>query len=157
MGEKPQVQAGDELPGDRAHDCREHIGGVFLLARGTRPDVLTAVGVLGRFVAKWTKAQDRALHRLFAYLWGAKDRGLLSRIHKADYSTLHMMVYWDADHAESKVTTRSTSGWAMFVAGPNTRFLLDYGSKLQHNASYSTPAAETVAGAIGLTRSAWPL
>ena len=43
------------------------------------------------------------------------------------------------------------------MEGPNTRFLLDSGSTLQNNTSYSTPEAETVAGAIGLTRRAWPL
>ena len=93
MEERPQVEVGDDLPGDRARDSLEHIGGVFFLARGTRPDVLTAVGVLGRYGTKWAKAQDRALHRLFSFLWGIKDRGRISRIHDEDLPVLKMQFY----------------------------------------------------------------
>jgi hypothetical protein len=157
MEDKQSILWDDEQPGRYSKSCREHIGGVFFLARGTRPDVLYTIARLGRSVNDWRKKHDRELARVFNYLWGTRKRGLVMKAHPGDVSVLKIRFLWDADWAGTPGNTKSTSGWALFLLGPRTKILVDFGSKAQTNTSYSTPEAEVVAGAMGLTRTAWPL
>ena len=83
--------------------------------------------------------------------------GLVFKVNPMDYDTFFMCGLWDADHAGSDDTTKSTGGFLLLIKGPYTKLLLDYGSRLQTATSKSTPEAELVSGADALIRSFIPM
>ena len=60
-------------------------------------------------------------------------------------SDLYLEAYADADFASDYNTARSTTGGILFLAGPDTRFVLSCASKKQGCVSRSTPESETIA------------
>ena len=64
---------------------------------------------------------------------------------------------WDAGFAWSEDTERSTAGYGTWLRGPKTKVLVDAGCKLEDFTACSTPEAETVAGAVAVVRSAFPV
>ena len=133
------------------------IGCALFLMRGSRPDIAFALSVLGRVVTKWKRCHDRMMDRLMRYLFHHRGKGLHFRINPKDVDTVLLSAALDADHSGAVDTPRSTSGWAVFVAGASTNALVDYAARLQGATAKSTPEAEIVAHADCLTRSAEPL
>lgn len=157
MEDKPVARAGDEEAGERSGDCRTHVGAILFVARGTRNDVLVVVLVLGRAVKKWLRRHDRALHRLYSYLWCTREAGQNMRVNPVDLDSFLAVLYFDADFCGPDDTARCASGYCFFLRGRFTNALLDGISKLQTSQSVSTPEGEIVAGAAGMMRCAFPL
>ena len=86
---------------------RSMIGSLFYLI-GTRPDIMHAVGIVGRFQANPKESHLQAVKRIFKYLQGTQDFGLWYP-RDADL-TLHS--YTDADWVGSVDDRKSTSGGA---------------------------------------------
>ena len=78
-------------------------------------------------------------------------------VNPRDMAQFIQRTLWDSDLGGQKFTTRSTAGLITWVVGNKTKVLIGAGSKLQGETEISTPAAETVAGAIAVTKSGFPI
>lgn len=105
------IKVDEELsPGVMGWCARCHIGGLLFLMRGSRGDLANAIGRMGRHVTCWSKADDKRLRRVFQYLAGTLETGVLMVMHKDDAGDFWMQAYTDSDHAGDRMTGRSTSG-----------------------------------------------
>ena len=77
-------------------------------ARLGRPDVLRAISHLATLVSKWSKACDRILHRLMAYVSQSTDYTLYINDSPED---LWLEIYTDSDFSGSPDCAQST--WRM--------------------------------------------
>ena len=111
MAENLELFEGHDSPGDDAPRAREWIGSLLFAVRVDRLDCCVAVVYLGRKVTRWTKLQDRQLLRLMRYLDCTSEIVLECWAHPKDYKELCLVSEWDADHAGSEDTTKSTSGY----------------------------------------------
>eukprot|EP00253_Pinus_taeda_P003508 PITA_03508 len=85
--------------------------GSLLYLKGTRPDIMHAVGIVGRFQANPKETHLEAVKRIFKYLQGTQNYGLW---YPSDTDlTLHD--YTDKDWAGSMDDRKSTSGGAFFI------------------------------------------
>jgi len=85
--------------------------GSLLYLKGTQPDIMHAVGIVGRFQANRKGTHLQAVKRIFKYLQGTQNYGLW---YPRDIDlTLHAYTY--ADWAASVDDRKSTSGDAFFI------------------------------------------
>eukprot|EP00253_Pinus_taeda_P033116 PITA_33116 len=117
---------------------RSMIGSLLYLT-GTRPDIMHAVGIVGRFQANPKEAHLQVVKRIFKYLQGTQNYGLWYP-RDADL-TLH--AYTDADWAGSVDDRKSTSGGAFFMGSR----LVSWFSKKQSSITLYIAEAEYVAAA----------
>eukprot|EP00253_Pinus_taeda_P010139 PITA_10139 len=125
---------------------RSMIGSLLYLT-GTRPDIMHAVGIVGRFHANPKETHLQAIKRIFKYLQGTKNYGLW---YPRDTDlTLH--AYTDADWAGSVDDRKSTSGGAFFMGSR----VVSWFSKKQSLIALSTAEAEYVVVASCYTQLLW--
>ncbi|KAK4285124.1 hypothetical protein QN277_001866 [Acacia crassicarpa] len=113
--------------------CRRLIGKMNYLTV-TRPNITFSISVLSQFMASPTMAQWEGLEHILHYLKGSPGRGLLY----IDYGHTKIECFCDADHAGSKATRRSTTGYCVFVGGN----LISWRSKKQGIVSKSSAKAK---------------
>jgi hypothetical protein len=144
-----------EVQGDFYEDAPEHIGVLYWLARGTRPDIIKAVQSIAQHLHSWTVEDDEALIRIFRYVKSTSGMGVVYNVCHREFASksLYLDLWVDADHAGSTEDARSTSGWATLVRGHSTMALVDWSAKKQTSTAKSTPDAEITALADGCTRS----
>jgi hypothetical protein len=140
------LSSNDDSPTVNQPEYRSMIGSLLYLT-GTRPDIMHAVGIVGRFQANPRESHLQAVKRIFKYLQGTQDFGLWYP-RNADL-TLH--AYTDADWAGSVDDRKSTSGGAFYM-GPR---LVSWFSKKQSSIALSTAEAEYVAAASCCTQLLW--
>ncbi len=110
--------------------------GSLLYITGTRPDIMHAVGIVGRFQENPKESHLQAVKRIFKYLQGTQNFGLW---YPRDTDlTLH--AYTDADWAGSVDDRKSTSGGAFYMGSR----LVSWFSKKQSSIALSTAEAEYV-------------
>eukprot|EP00253_Pinus_taeda_P024454 PITA_24454 len=114
---------------------------------GTRPDIMHAVGIVGRFQANPKEAHLQAVKRIFKYLQGTQNYGLW---YPRDVDLI-LHAYTDADWAGSVHDRKSTSGGAFFMGSR----LVSWFSKKQSSISLSTVELEYVATASCCTQLLW--
>ena len=114
---------------------RSMIGSLLYLT-GTRPNIMHAVGIVGRFQENMKEAHLQAVKRIFKYLQGTQNYGLWYP--RDTYLTLHAYTY--ADWARSVDDRKSTSGGAFFMGSR----LLSWFSKKQSSIALSTAEVEYV-------------
>ncbi|GJR58665.1 retrovirus-related pol polyprotein from transposon TNT 1-94 [Tanacetum coccineum] len=109
-----------------------------------RPDLIYAVCLCARYQEKPTKKHFNAVKRIFQYLKGTINMGLL---YSKD-TGMSLIAYTDADHERCQDTRRSTSGSAQFLGDK----LVSWSSKKQKSTAISSTEAEYIAlsGAIAL-------
>ena len=113
------------------------IGCLLHIALRTRPDIMTAVGVLSRFAARPTAYCHKGAKRVMRYLRGSKTLGLVySTVAKC--RTPQVAVFVDSDYASDTTTRKSTSGMTLFLEGA----LVHWHSKRQKSCALSTCEAE---------------
>eukprot|EP00253_Pinus_taeda_P016330 PITA_16330 len=105
--------------------------------KGTRPDIMCAVRIVGRFQANPKESHLQAVKRIFKYLQGTQDIGLWSP--KDTYLTLHAYTY--ANWAGNVDDLKSTSGGPFYMGSP----LVSWFNKKQSSISLSTTEVEYVA------------
>eukprot|EP00253_Pinus_taeda_P018896 PITA_18896 len=104
------LSANDESTVVHQPTHRSMIGSLLYLT-GTRPDIMHAVGIVGRFQANPKETHLQAIKIIFKYLQGTQNYGLW---YPRDTDlTLH--AYTDADGAGSVDDRKSTSGGAFFM------------------------------------------
>lgn len=125
---------------------RSMIGSLLSLT-GTRPDIMHAVGIVGRFQENRKETHLQAVKRIFKYLQGTQNYGLWYP--RGTDLTLHAYTY--ANWAGSVDDIKSTSGGTFFI-GPR---LVSWFSKKQSSIALSTAEVEYVAAASCCTQQLW--
>eukprot|EP00253_Pinus_taeda_P025441 PITA_25441 len=140
------LSANDESVAVHQPTYRSMIGSLTYLT-GTRPDIMHAVGIVGRFQANPKETHLQAVRRIFKYLQGTENYGLW---YPRD-TDLTLYAYTDADWAGSMDDRKSTSGGAFFMGSR----LLSWFSKKQSSIALSTAEAEYVVAASCCTQLLW--
>ena len=112
------------------------VGGLLYLSTKTRPDIAYAVSNVARFCAKPTNEHWIAIKRIFRYLKGTSNLGLLY----CDNTSPVCTGYSDADWAGDIGDRKSTSGY-MFLQGGAA---ISWKSNKQPCVALSTTEAEYV-------------
>ena len=102
----------DDSPTVNQPKYKSMIGNLLYLT-GTRPDIMHAVGIVGRFQANPKESYLQAVKRILNYRQGTQDFGLWYP--KNDDLTLH--AYIDADWAGNVDNQTRNSGGAFYI-GP---------------------------------------
>jgi len=111
------------------------VGSLNYLAINTRPDILFALSRLSRHLANPSEEHEMAVKRVFRYLNGTLDHGLLFQ---KQLNEPFAFAYSDADWAGDIETRRSTSGSLFILAGASVAFK----SRLQSVITTSSTEAE---------------
>ncbi len=111
MERRTKGDDGSILPADVPY--RQAIGSLIYLISGTRPDIAFAVSKLSQFLDKPCSVHWVAVKRIFRYLSGTRDDGLLFDGSKG----LELQGYSDSDYAGDVEKMKSTSGYIFILAG----------------------------------------
>jgi hypothetical protein len=111
----------EEAGGELAPIAARVLMKVLYGARMCRYDLLRVTCRLATRITKWSKACDRALHRLMAYINSTLDIRMVGWVGD-DPSAWELVLYADSDFAGCQETARSTSGVFLCIRGPNTFF-----------------------------------
>ena len=123
------------------------VGSLMYISVNTRPDITYAVSNLARFSSKPTKAHWTALKRVFRYLKGTMDSGILYS--KKDSNDC--VGFSDADWAGDVNDRKSTSGYVFQINGG----AVTWRSKKQGCVALSTAEAEYVALSSAAQEAVW--
>lgn len=127
---------------------REAVGSLMFLAVVSRPDIAFAVNLVSKYLNKHSRAHWMAVKRIFAYLVGTQDRGILYR---SGGKESELVGYCDADFAGDLETRRSTTGYAfMFANG-----VISWSSQRQKIVTLSTTESEYVAATAAAREAVW--
>lgn len=127
---------------------RQAVGALMFLMCGTRPDIAYAVGVVSRTLEKPTEHDVVKVKRIFRYLKGTADKGI---IYRNNTKKGILECYSDADHGGDLQTGRSTSGvLCIYSGGP-----ISWISQRQVSTAISTTEAEVVAASEAARESVW--
>ncbi|KFY80857.1 hypothetical protein V499_00312 [Pseudogymnoascus sp. VKM F-103] len=126
---------------------RSKVGSLVHLANCTRPDMAHAIGVAGRYNANPSQAHMDATDQIYAFLNGTVDQGLF---YKAN-STLELVGYVDADHANCHDTRKSTTGFVFLLGGSPVSWC----SQRQKTVAVSTTDAEYIAASEASREAIW--
>ena len=143
-------------------ELAEHAASFLMkLMYGTRmamPSLSVVISRLASQITKWTAESDRRLIRVYSYLCGALDMTLTGSLAKSDKSKVRLTAWPDADLNGCHLTTKSTSGFFLELAGADGRGLpLSWGSKKQGATALHTAEAEMVSLASCLRSEAIPM
>ena len=121
---------------------QQAIGSLLYLAFATRPDIAYSVIKLSRFTTNPSIEHKNAIIKIFKYLIGTKDLGIVYTINNNSKNNYYYIKgYCDADYAGDIATAKSTSGYIFIIAnGP-----ISWKSKLQTIIAQSTTEAEYIA------------
>ena len=95
---------------------QQMIGCLLHLSLRTRPDIMTAIGILSRFAARPTAYCHKGVKRVMRYLRGNTNLGLKYRV-VPDCTSPELAAYVDSDYASDTTTRKSTSGMTMLIEG----------------------------------------
>jgi hypothetical protein len=121
--------------------------GSLLYITASRPDIMQAVGMVGRFQSAPKQSHLVAVKRIFKYLKGTMTYGLWYPRNQ----NFQLIAYSDADWANCVDERKSTSGGAFFLGDSLVAWL----SKKQGSISLSTTEAEYIAAATCCTQILW--
>eukprot|EP00253_Pinus_taeda_P019240 PITA_19240 len=126
------LSANDESATMHQPTYKSMIGSLLYLT-GTRPDIMHAVGMVGRFQANPKETHLQVVKRIFKYLQGTQNYGLWYP--RDTYLTLH--AYTNADWVGSVDDRKSTSGGGFFMGSR----LISWFSKKESLIALSTTEA----------------
>ncbi|KAK2445742.1 putative mitochondrial protein [Trifolium repens] len=121
--------------------------GSLLYLTASRPDILYSVCLCARFQSDPREPHLTAVKRIFRYLKGTTNLGLLYK--KSLDSKL--VGFCDADYAGDKIERKSTSGNCQFIC----ENLISWASKRQTTIALSTAEAEYISAAKCCTQLLW--
>ena len=121
--------------------------GSLLYLTASRPDILFSVCLCARFQSDPRESHLTAVKRIFRYLRGTTNLGLLYK--KSSYYKL--VGFCDADYAGDRIERKSTSGNCQFL-GEN---LISWASKRQATIALLTAEVEYISAASCCTQLLW--
>ena len=150
--------ADNEEPGLYASLAPSLLMKPLYLARCARPELAFTIAKLARRITRWTRADDRAVDRMYSYINGTSKYTLSGSLAVGCAPTLLLRDFPDADLAGDSETARSTSGmWLELTDGKGNTFPVEWSSKLQTVVSHSTPEAELVSMSRSMREFALPV
>ena len=150
------MAADDEITGTVAPVACKMLMKDLWLARLSRPEISKAIGDLATHIHKWSRNDDKKLHRLMGYIQFTSHYSLRGFI-RDHPSKLKLLLFVDADFAGDVETTRSTSGGLLVLAGPNSWFPIAWMARRQTATARSTTEAEVASLAMALFGEALPM
>lgn len=139
-----QVKAATPPQGVLAPIASRVLMKVLYAARMARPDLLKAMNSLARMMTRWDALRDAKLHRLMCYVYSSVDKVQVGWVGD-EVSSFAPHLSSDAEFAGCPQTGNSSTGAALLLEGPRTRFPLSFGSRGQEAVSHSNPEAELIA------------
>ena len=130
---------------------QEKVGTLLYAAISTRPDIAFAVNKLAQSMQSPTVANARACDRVFRYLSGSKDAGLLFGRGGSSEQEATITAYADSDWGSDPTNRKSITGWVAMLNGDP----ISWASKKQKVVSQSTCEAELYAEAAGINELKW--
>ena len=127
---------------------------VLFAARMARWDLLRATQSLASRVTKWSRDCDTALHRLICYINSSLDTYMQGFVGDR-ISECKLWLFCDADWA-GEHDSKSTSGCALLLVGPNTYYPLNAFSKKQTSITMSSTESEVVSANHGVRAQGLP-
>jgi hypothetical protein len=121
---------------------REAIGSLLYASLATRPDIAFAVNQAVRYVSDPGRAHWTAVKRIFRYLKGTKEFGIMYR--RLGEEGHDLVAFSDADWAGNRDNRRSTSGFICLLHDGPVNWL----SASQKCVALSTHESETIAGSV---------
>lgn len=141
---KPEVLKGESIT-DVPY--AEAIGSLMYCALATRPDLAQTLSILSKYNSCPREQHWQAVKRVFRYLKGTLDFGLVYR----KVNELKLICYTDADWAGDHDNRRSISGMVSFLStGP-----ISYKSQQQPVVALSTTESEYIAAAVAVKELIW--
>ena len=123
------------------------VGSLLYLATKTRPDISFAVSNVARHCSRPTEKHWSAVKRIFRYLCGTKDFGIMYSKQKL----FNCIGYSDADFAGDHNDRKSTSGYCFVISGS----LVAWRTSKQTCVALSTAESELIALALCCQQSVW--
>lgn len=127
---------------------REAVGSLMYLSVATRPDIAYAVSMVSESLEMPKLSNWRAVKRIFRYLKGTVDHGLL---YTTGYKNGILEAFSDADYAGDVSTRRSRTGVVCKFSGGAISWM----SQKQKSVALSTTEAEYVAASEGVKDIIW--
>ena len=127
---------------------------ILFAARMARWDLLRATQGLASRVTKWSRDCDVALHHVVSYIASSlhvKMQGLIGD----KIGDCKLWLFCDADWA-GEYDSKSTSGCALFLVGPNTYYPLTAFSKKQTSITMSSTESEVISANQGIRAQGLP-
>ena len=127
---------------------------ILFAARMARWDLLRATQSLASRVTKWSPDCDLALHRLVSYINSSIDLTMSGFIGDSIHDC-RLWLFSDADFA-GEYDSKSTTGCALFLVGPNTYYPINAFSKKQTSITMSSTESEVVSANQGVRAQGLP-
>ena len=124
------------------------VGSLLYLAMRTRPDIAFAVNNVARFSSKPTKQHWIAVKRIFRYLRGTTNLGLL---YSKEAGTSALVGYSDADWGNDCNDSKSVTGYLFQIGGT----AVTWKSQKQSCVALSTAEAEYMALSSAAQEAVW--
>lgn len=125
----------------------KQIVGSLMYLTSTRPDIMHPVSMMSRYMENPTELHLKAAKRIFRYLKGTTDFGILyKKGRKSDF-----FCYTDSDYAGDIADRKSTSGNVFLMSSG----AISWSSKKQQIVTLSTTEAEFVAAASCSCQAIW--
>ena len=126
---------------------RQAVGCLQYLAIVTRPDIAFAVSTVARAVTNPSKSDWRRVHKIYRYLNGTRDVGIMYRKEERN----QFATFSDADYAGDWITGRSTTGLvSLYACGA-----VVWSSRQQRSVALSSTEAEYMAASDGAKDCVW--
>ena len=125
----PSPSIGDKVddtlsePGVFAKTAASHLMSVLYVARLVRADLVTTTSFLARRVApgRWTKNEDRRLHRLMQYIHHHASLCLVHELQQSDRDTMRLVFSPDAELGGDAFSTKPSGGFWLHLESEDGR------------------------------------
>ncbi|GMF29781.1 unnamed protein product [Phytophthora fragariaefolia] len=131
---------------------RSLVGCLQYLMSGSRPNLVTALRILSKFLEKFGVEHWQASKRVLRYLKSPSEMGLYKDLNEArEYDKFQIEVYADASYASETYDLKSVTGFVVFCNGQ----LISTKSWKQGILAERTCEAELIAANEGLHEAVW--
>ena len=130
-------------------DYQAAVGCLTYAMTMTRPDLATALGILGNFLSNPGQEHWKALKRVLRYIKGTLDVGL--EFNASNQTAVNVTGFTDADWGADVTERKSTSGYTFTVCGG----LVSWRSKRQEIVALSSTEAEYIALSLAAQEVVW--